>query len=543
LRSDAIRHMLDARDFERAADLIELAWRETDRSRQSARWIGWAETLPDEMFRNRPVLSVGYAWTLLDRGQLEAAEAHLREAEMRLNVPAEEIIVVDEGEFQYLPASIAAARAYLALAVGDVASTVKFGRRALDLLPEGEHLRRGIPASLLGVAYWTEGQLDAAEGVLVDSMISFQKAGNILFSNTGAYVLADIRMTMGRLRQAVETLQGAVQLAEGQGKFVLWGTADLHTGLSELYREQNNLGAAREHLSKSKELGEQSSLPRWRFRWCVAQARYMESCSELNTALEFLEEAERRYLRGPLPEVRSIAASKARIWIKQNRLSDAQRWMREQRLSLEDDPSFVREFEYITLARILIAQYKQDRDHQFIHDAVRLLDRLLKAAEEGGRTGSVIEILMLQALALEAQGDTSRGLVPLERALALAEPEGYLRIFVDEGMPMVPLLAKAVTSGIMSDYTGRLLSAFRMEGAKDEEKSEQPAAQPLVEPLSERELEVLRLIAQGLSNREIGERLFLALSTVKGYNRTIFGKLQVQRRTEAVARARELGLV
>lgn len=543
LRSSAIRHALAARDYERAADLTELAWRETDRSRQSARWLGWAKALPDQVVRKRPVLTAGYAWALLDRGELEAAEARLREAELWLDTSAEEIIVVDKEEFRFLSASIAAARAYLALAVGDISSTVKYGRRALDHLPEEEHLRRGIPASLLGVASWTEGDLDAADRALVDSMTSFQKAGNILFANTSAYVLADLRRTLGRLRQALDTYQGSLRLAEDQGKFVLWGTADLHTGLSELYCEQNDLGAAKEHLLKSKELGEQSSLPRWRFRWSVAQARYMESCGEWDTALELLDEAERSYLRGPLPDLRPVAASRARIWIKQNRLAEAESWAREQGLSPEDDLSFVREYEHITFARVLIAQYKRDRADRSILDALRLLERLLKAAEEGRRNGSMIEILILQSLALEAQDNIPSALVPLEYALALAEPEGYIRIFIDEGIPMARLLSEAVTGGIMPSCTGKLLAAFQSEGPKKEEESKRSPVQTLIEPLSERELEVLQLIAQGLSNREISERLFLALSTVKGYNRTIFGKLQVQRRTEAIARARELGLV
>ncbi len=167
-----------------------------------------------------------------------------------------------------------------------------------------------------------------------------------------------------------------------------------------------------------------------------------------------------------------------------------------------------------------------------------LIERLLKAAEEGGRTGSVIEILVLQALAHEAQGDIPPALVSLERALTLAEPEGYVRIFVDEGPAMAALLREAAVRSASPNYVSQLQAAF---GKVEAEKP--GTQQPLIEPLSEREIEVLQLVAQGLSNREIGERLFLALNTVKGHNRNIFGKLEVQRRTEAVARARELGLL
>jgi LuxR family maltose regulon positive regulatory protein len=175
---------------------------------------------------------------------------------------------------------------------------------------------------------------------------------------------------------------------------------------------------------------------------------------------------------------------------------------------------------------------------------IGFLERLLKAAEEGKRMGgSVIEILVLQALAHEAQGNIPPALASLKRALTLAEPEGYVRIFVDEGMPMAHLLSEAAIQRIMPNYVGKLLAVFDVEKQKRENSSSSSPSQPLLEPLSPREPEVLRLIAQGLSNREIGERLFLALDTVKGHNRKIFGKLDVKRRTEAVVRARELGLL
>ena len=172
-----------------------------------------------------------------------------------------------------------------------------------------------------------------------------------------------------------------------------------------------------------------------------------------------------------------------------------------------------------------------------------LLERLLKAAEEGGRMGSVIEILVLQALAHQAQGDLPAALLPLQHALALAEPEGYVRMFLDEGPSMMQLLREASAREIMPDYTDKLLAAFEAEKQKSEDKPDLPPTQPLIDPLGQRELKILQLIAQGLSNREIGERLFLALDTIKGHNRKIFDKLQVQSRTEAIARARELGLL
>ena len=549
---DAIRHALAAEDFERTAGLLEMAWPAMDWSFQSTTWLGWVKALPDELVLARPVLSVGYAWALLNDGELEAGRARLRDAERwlapsadmgkRPGAPAAEMVVVDEEQFRSLPATIASARAYYAQAHGDVSGSVKYAQRAVDLLPEGDYLARGRAAVLLGLAYWASGDLGSAHRSFADAMASFQMAGNILFAISFTFILAEIRMAQGRLHEAISTYERSMQLVTEQGEPVLQGTAGLFLGLSELHREQGDLATARQLLRRSEELGDHTEV--YQYRLCRAQARINEAQGDLDRALDLLDQGERwLYYKTPIPDVRPTAALKARVWIVQGRLAQALDWAYERDLTIDDDLSYLREFEHVTLARVLIAQYKSDRVDGSIHEAMGLLERLLQAAEEGGRTGSVIEILVLQALAHEAQGNIPPALVSLERALTLAEPEGYVRIFVDEGMPMAHLLSEAAAHGIMPDYISKLLAVFEAEELKSEDKSYLPPAQPLIEPLSQRELEVLQLIAQGLSNREISERFFLALSTVKGHNRKIYGKLQVQRRTEAVARARELGLV
>ena len=219
--------------------------------------------------------------------------------------------------------------------------------------------------------------------------------------------------------------------------------------------------------------------------------------------------------------------------------------MRERDLSADDDLSYLREFEHITLARVLIARYKSEREDRSIHEAVGLLKRLLEAAEEGRRTGSVIEILVLQALAHEAQGNIPVALVPLERALTLAEPEGYVRIFVDEGAPMAALLRRAALPGVAPPYVSKLLNALDAEATvrRGPAGPASPVAQPLEEPLSERELEVLRLVATGMSNRDIARDLVLATGTVKKHINNIFTKLNVRSRTQAAAQATKLGLL
>jgi len=557
LPSDAIRHALAAEDFERAATLIELAVPEIRRGRQGATVteLGWLKALPDELVHFRPVLSVAYAFALFGGGELGGVEPRLRDAERWLDTPADTagMIVVDEEEFRRLPGMIALLRAAQALARGDMPEAAKNARRVLDLAPEDAHLMLGGAASVLGLAAWASGDLDTACRMTADGMANVRRAGYISSAIGGSIVLADIQIVQGRLHEAMTTYERALQWATEPGTPALGvrGAADMYVGMSNLHREHNDLKTATQHLLTSQALGELARLPQNPYRWCAAMARIREAQGDLDGALDLLDQAERLYDANFSPNVRPIATRKTRVWVAQGRLGEALGWAHEQGLSVENELSYLREFNHITLARVLLARYQSDRADGSISGVVGLLERLLKAAEEGGRMGSVIEILVLQALAYHAQDDIPAALLPLQHALALAEPQGYVRMFLDEGSSMRQLLREASARKIMPDYTDKLLAAFEAEEQKSEDKPDLPPAlpeghrdgEPLIEPLSQRELKILQLIAQGLSNREIGERLFLALDTIKGHNRKIFDKLQVQSRTEAIARARELGLL
>ena len=348
--------------------------------------------------------------------------------------------------------------------------------------------------------------------------------------------MADIRLAQGRLGEAMRTYEQALQRASEQGGPVLRGTADMYVGMSEVHRERDDLHAATQQLLRSQELGEHIGLPQNRYRWRVAMARIRQAEGDLGGALDLLNEAERLYVGDFFPNVRPVPALKARVWIAQGRLGEALGWAREQGLSVDDDLSYLREFEHITLARMLLARYQGERAEHSVHEATRLLERLLLAAEEGGRTGRVIEILVLQALAHQTPGDIPAALACLERAVTLAEPEGYVRVFADEGPPMASLLRAAAKQGIARNYVRRLLAAVSETG------QDSPIRQALIDPLSERELDVLRLLGTELDGPAIARELMVSLNTVRTHTKHIYAKLAVTNRRAAVRRAAELDL-
>jgi LuxR family transcriptional regulator, maltose regulon positive regulatory protein len=546
-RSEAIRHALAAEDFARAADLVELAIPAIRQSRQEAAAVAWLRALPDEVIASRPVLSVHYAGVLLLSGQFEGAEARLADAERWLDPMAEarqapnpsstSMVVVDEEEFLRLPGAIAVYRAARALAAGDVAGTIRHAQRALDLASEDDPLGRGSATGLMGLAYWTSGDLEHAHRSYAECMANLEIAGFISDTLGCAIALADIRIAQGRPGDAMRTYERALQRASASGVPALRGTADMHVGLSELYLEQNDLAAALQHLQTSREFGEHAGLPQNAYRERVAMARIRTAEGDLDPALDLFVEAEREYLSDYFPEVRPIAALKTRIWIAQGRLVEAQGWVREQGLSAEDDLSYLREFDHVTLARVLLAKSKPGDADGSLREATGLLARLLQAAEEGGRMRSVIDLLVLQALADRRRGDLGAALVPLGRAVTLAEPEGYVRLFVDEGPPMAALLEAVARQRIAPTYVRRLLSAFG--GGESTERVQQA----LIEPLSDRELDVLRLLGTDLDGPEIARELVVSLNTVRSHTRNIYAKLGVNNRRAALRRAEELDLL
>ena len=569
--SDAIHHAFAVEDFERVAKIAELEWPAIHENIQSIKWLGLLKKLPEEMIRARPVLCVKFAWAFLNAGELEAAEAKMLAVEYWLeptpvtgeksDAPSIEMVVVDEEQFKSLPVVLATARAYHAQAIGDISGTIKYTQRVLDLSPDGDSQWCEAALSLMGLAQYASGNLDAAYRAFSDGLARADPYDAI----SGNFVLAGIKLAQGQLNMALSIYEKALRLVLERGEPMPLGTEDLYSGISELHRERGDLETAAQDLLTCKKLGEQVELPDWQHRWYIAQARLHETKGDLDGALDLLEEAERRFVRTPVPIIRPIAALKTRIRIAQGKIAEALDWVLARDLSVDDELSYLREFEHITLARVLIARYKNDPVDGSIHEAIGLLERLLHAAEAGRRMGSVIEILALLALAHAAQGDIPLALVSLERALTLAEPEGYVRLFVDEGEPMRLLIsdfrlqiekrprhAAGEDMEEMKAYTAQLLAAFsKSPDARAQNSTIRnrlvPGSLPgkseiLPEPLSERELEVLRLLRTDLNGPEIAGQLIVSLNTLRTHTKNIYNKLGVNDRRAAIRRAEELDL-
>jgi LuxR family maltose regulon positive regulatory protein len=551
-KAEAFRHLVAARDFRRAARLAETSWQTMYETFQSAVWLGWVKQLPEELIRSRPVLCTQIAWGLMDAHEVDASEFRLRDAERCLEGPPDEMVIVDQEQFNSLRARIAFARAYNAQTQRDFLSTIKYAELVFELIPEESQFLRAQTTAILGATYLINGDLDAACRSMDEWIESSLKVGN--YFSAFAYAMAekaDILTAQGHLREALRTYQQALELASKHDSGVLRVTAHHYLGMAMLYHEMGDAAAADQHLQKSLGLSGLHLSVDWSYRRCIAQARLSESSGELDTAIDLLDEAQHFYFKTLIPHTRPIDAIKARIYLKQARLFKVEEWVRERGLSAEDNLSYLHEFEHITLARVLLARYKNDRTDSAICEALGLLERLLQAAQAGGRLGSALEILVLQALAHQMQGDRLAALGSLERALTLAEPEGYVRLFLDEGTPMAQLLRDAATRRIRPDYTGKLLAGFDAEqplSANESRPSDGQVAttqtsQPLIEPLSQRELEVLRLFATELSGPEIARELVIGLSTVRTHTKSIYSKLNVTNRREAVQRATELDLI
>ena len=521
--AEAIDHALAAEDFERAAQLIAGSLWEVMARGERATVLGWLDALPGEMVRARPRLCLTAAWASLAAMELDAVEPRLQEAEqaLRASPPA--------GEGPALLGEIATIRTTLAGLRGDVPRSIELAHQALAHLPEEELFLRGAVTNTLGAGHEANGETEAAGRAFAQAAELCRRAGNPVVALIALCNLGRTQQLQGRLHQAQETYRQAIRFAAEQGEPSPPVTGLAHVGLGTLELEWNDLAAAARYLQQGLELGRRLGIAEIQVVGHAFLAQVYQAQGETAAALEANGEAEalaRRYQvsAGTLAQ---IAARRARLWIVRGDLAAAARWAQQSGLGVDVEPAYPHEFEQITLAWLLLAQGEAGK-------AAGLLTRLLAAAEAQSRAGSAIEILVLLALARQGQREGDQAIAAMTRALALAEPEGYVRTFVDKGRAVADLLRRVAGPTAGPSYVRKLLAAL---------DAPVPVAQPPVDALSEREMDVLRQVAAGLSNREIAARLFITEGTAKWHVNKILSKLQVRRRTEAVARARELGLL
>lgn len=542
LIDDAIGHALAAKDFQRASYLIETAVPAARRNRQDGMLIRWLQALPEDAIRRSPVLSVVSGWMLLTSGDLAAVESRLNQAEDLLaSVPPGVLQPwADTEELRTLPATIAVYRASLAQARGDAAGTAAHARRALSLVGPGDHPARGAAAGFLGLAAWSDGNVTLALETFGQAVASLHAAGNLVDELSGTALLADMWLVAGRPSKAREISRRALARAEALGPLGARAAADLHVELGELDVEAGDLEEAERHLESAASLAEAVSTSESRYRWFVTAGRLAAVRGDHERAVALLSQAEERYVPGFYPDVRPVAALRARVWVAHGDLVRAAEWAAEQGVSATEAVRYLREFDHLTLVRLLIAQHPSQP--AALTAAVELLGRLREAAESLGRAGSVLEIRMLQALALLAQGHRALAVESLAQAIDQApEPDGYARLFLDEGEPMRALLRDAERGGVAVGHLGFLQAqAAATDGDLAVRRLPSPA---LPDELTEREVQVLRLLDSELSGPQIARALFVSPNTLRTHTKHIFTKLDVTTRRAAVVRARERGLL
>nr|MDQ5824326.1 LuxR C-terminal-related transcriptional regulator [Chloroflexota bacterium] len=534
--AEAVSHALAAHEYQLVASLVEQLAETMLTYGENTTLIGWLNALPEEVMLARPRLCIYHAWAATYTGQLQVAED-------RVNYAERAAAGVGGIESQELRGEIAAIRARLAAGGNNLERVLELSREALEHLPSHRLDLRGHVALNLGLTYMDFGEMEQTARYLSEAHEIGRASGNLRLAIFGLRYLGVARMVQGRLHEAARLYHQALQVAaEGREgtRPELPAVGVAYAGLGRLLYEWNYLDEAKEHALQGIELGRRGGERKILLEGYTVLGKTLNAQGDTQGAFEAMDR---------MVEIGGGTdwGHRARLWLAHGRVREAALWMQEMGLSKDVKPFYSDELEHLTAARVMVAQGNTD-------DALYLLDRLLPAAEAQGRMRSVIEALTIQATAFQAQGRNDRARHSLERALSLAAPERFVRIIVDEGSPIGDLLEaiyserhvrRRVGIHIPEDYLRPLLSAAgRMpEGVSGGGWYSRPQANVLPEPLTSREMAVLRLMSAGMTNRQIADELVVGVGTVKTHALGIYGKLNARNRTQAVARARELGLI
>src|SRR5829696_6195098 len=544
--SEAVRHALAAQEHDRAANLVEQVARKMWLRAEIMTLLGWLEELPEETRRRRPQLLLQYSAALLWVGRLDDVELLVQEIERVLGVSGEgrdEDLQpsADEPLRQVLLGFFAAVRSWRAYLKGEPHGAIALAQRALELLPEEDVELRSFAAFRLAEAYRTADDLEAASAAFAETAELGRAAGHEYLVLRAMSRQAKLQMARGRLRKADHVLQRTLRFAVERGGDSLPATGEAYVAVGKLLYEWDELETAARRLKEGIRLAERMGQFDTLVEGYVTLSRLEVAQDNTERALESAREANSLAQRSGAGEaIVEAAAWNARLHLTRNDSTAAVLELERIAGVPAVSVSMVRESAQIARTRLTMARGEHE-------ETLRLLEELRQSAEAAGRTGKLIEILTLQALTLWERSKRERALGTLTRALALAEPEGYVRTFVDEGAAMGELLSAALEARqrghpdaairIPARYLAKLLAVLAQERAAPD------VGEQLSEPLSDRELEVLGLVAAGKSNGEIASSLFVSLSTVKTHINNLYRKLGARSRTQAIARARELDLI
>ena len=546
LADDAIRHAAAAGEMTRAARLIEQHFDELFYLRgEGATVQRWLSALPDDLVRSRPRLLLAQAQLAATSGRVEAAEQLLDAAERASASAADEPFEPTADRAGSLLANIAAGvalqRSYLAALRGNAEGTAAFASQALAELGEGEQMLSSIARCNLAEAEWLHGRLAEAERAFVSGIARWRAASQHTVAAWGCHHLGQVQRAQGRLDAAARTCQQALDAITAPARSPLPTAGPAYVGLGEVAYQRNELDTAFRHASEGIALCRQFAYLPPLAAGLATLAWIRQASGDPAGAREAIGEA-MQSAPGPAGLLNPVPAQHARLLLAQGNLTEAARWTKECGLDTDDAPDYPREREHLVLARVLLAQGEAER-------ALVLLGRLHAAAAAQDRAGSLIEIGALRALALAARAEEAAAVDALAGALILACPQGYVRVFADEGPPMAALLGRLVAAQRTEHTAARrvpLGCLSRLLQAFDGQRSGPgvPAAVPgMVDQLTARELEVLGLLAAGRSNQAIAAELVVSLDTVKKHVTHVLDKLGAANRTEAVARARQLDLI
>jgi LuxR family maltose regulon positive regulatory protein len=522
----AVRHAFAAHELERAADLVERVATTLRRDRAEATLAGWIEQLPPAMLARRPVLASAYIGALMAGNRFDGVAERLDALESVLTDPPDAWVVRDRAEWERLPALVATQRAGLALVAGDLDAAIAHAEEALARAAPGDDLTPASASAIKGLASWSSGDLDSARQAYAAAMQGLAAVGHVSDALGCTVTRADLALQQGDLDGAERAVRRALALADrtrAEGEPPVRGTADMWTALAGIHWQRGDLDATQDLLQRSADLGEAAGLPQQPYRWRVAMAQLREAQGDVRSADALLLEAERVYNTDFSPPVRPVPATRARLHLRTGDLAAARRWAHDAGVHPEDEPTYLREHEHVTLARLLLAEHD-------LATAGRLLRRLHEAAVGGGRTGVVIETLVLQALAHDLAGGVAEAVDLLGQAVALARPRGWVRPFLDEGPRVQELLRLSAD--------GDTWPSFPVDAVTTQPSA--PAS--LVVPLSSRELDVLRLLASDLDGPAIARHLHVSLATVRTHTQHVYAKLGVNNRRAAVRRGHQLNL-